>query len=102
MDEIQVDDLIWYESTMRHITRHGGSMRRCREVKEGAPKFFDQERSIERRGTHQVIGPENGGRLWTVIIEYRGDGEAAPLSMWSSRPSQIRKYRNEPEGEKES
>jgi hypothetical protein len=64
-------------------------MRICREVLAGKPRFFRQE---DRTASHQMIGPDGRGRMWTVAIRYLGEGRAAPITAWPAKRQQIRRY----------
>jgi hypothetical protein len=88
-ERLELTELEWHYNTVRYIRKHGGSIRVCREVMEGSPRFVPQQ---GRRGSHLMIGPDKQGRIWTVAIHYIGDGRAAPVTCWPSNSSQMRWY----------
>lgn len=87
--DLPVDELIWHPQNRHHIRRHGCSIRAAEEVRAGGYKVFSQE---GRTGTHQMIGRDGHGRFWTIVINVRREGLAAPVTAWPSRPRDIRLY----------
>ncbi len=87
--EPEFDDLIWNRNNLNYIRRHGGSRRVCYEVFRGKPRLFKQE---GRTATHQMIGPDRGGRFWTISLIVKGDRTGLPINAWPSNQRDIRKY----------
>jgi hypothetical protein len=89
MEPVRVHEFVWHAATLRKIRRHGGSVRVCKEVRDGEPRFLPQS---GRAGTHRMIGPDRRGRIWVIVIRYLGGGLAEPITAWPAKGRQIDDY----------
>lgn len=91
--EIEVWEFEWDEDNESHCARHGVTPSVAEEVKGGTPLFFRNKR--KRTGTHMMIGPDVGGRFWTVVIlETSVEGRWRPITGWPSDTPELRRYNN--------
>ena len=56
----------WDDDNVDHIARHGISAREVDEVWRGELKFRRNRKG--RAATHQMLGPDGGGRLVAVFV----------------------------------
>lgn len=64
------------------------------EVLENAPKFFPNLKK-NQAASHMMIGPDNGGKFWTIFIK-EVDPDAhrwRVITGWESESEHIQKYR---------
>jgi hypothetical protein len=89
--EISVFEFSWDERNERHCARHQVTPVLVEEIKDGAPKFFENDPG--KAGTHMMIGPDGSGRFWTIVIKPSGEtGVWRPITGWPSDSAEIRKY----------
>ena len=89
--EIEVFEFDWNDQNEGHCARHGLTPVTAKEVKDGAPKFFEND--PEKTGTHIMIGPDAAGRCWTIVIKPTDQrGHWKPITGWPSDKTELRKY----------
>jgi hypothetical protein len=76
----------WDEGNERELATHGLSRRIIRQVADEWPKFRKNRRG--RAATHQMIGPDGGGRMWTICIKQAADhpGVWRAITGWAAEP----------------
>jgi uncharacterized DUF497 family protein len=88
---IDVWEFEWDESNEAHCSRHGVTPMVAELVKDDRPKFF-RNRPGET-GTHVMIGEDDKGRFWTIILRGTGQrGRWRPITGWPSDTPEIVKY----------
>jgi hypothetical protein len=61
----------WDDGNLGYLGRRGLSRRHIREVSQERPLF--RRNLAGRAATHLMIGPDNGGAMWTIcIVEVSG------------------------------
>lgn len=81
----------WDDSNVGELSRHGLDRRTVLDVAAENPRFRRNKR--KRAATHQMIGPDRGGRFWTVcILRLHGERWRA-ITGWPSTPSEIEWHR---------
>lgn len=62
---------------------------------EGAEHVFALRPFLRRtkHGRYVALGPTMGGRLLTVVFEYKGAGLARVITGWDMSPAERRHYR---------
>lgn len=82
----------WPEQDLSELANHGLSRRIVLQVAHGAPKFRRNKR--RRAASHQMIGPDHGGRMWTVCIgEVAGQpGIWRARTGWPAEPEDVDWY----------
>lgn len=63
---MRVAEWQWDDENVAHIARHGLRPRDVRQVAANAPKFRRNKKG--RAATHQMIGPDDGGRFVAVFV----------------------------------
>src|SRR5258708_39465744 len=66
---VYVAEWEWDEDNEEHIARHGVLPAEIEQVRWGKPKF--RRNRTSRAATHQMIGPDEGGRVVAVFIVER-------------------------------
>ena len=67
MDPLVIRIWAWDEENLAHMwERHRLRRRQVEEVARNAPKF--RANRVARAATHQMIGPDAGGRVWVVCM----------------------------------
>jgi hypothetical protein len=82
----------WDDGNRAELARHGLSPRIVRQVVGEQPKFRRNKRG--RAASHQIIGPDSGGMMWTVcILEVVGEpGLWRAVTGWRADPEDIDWY----------
>lgn len=82
----------WDEGNLEELARHGLSRRVVLQVAREAPKFRRNKRG--RAASHQMIGPDAGGTLWTVcIVEVPwAPGEWRAITGWPATSAERQWY----------
>lgn len=94
MDEDEgILEIEWDERNEGHAAAHGLTPLLVATVAAGAPKLFANKEG--RAGTHMMIGLDEGGRFWTVIMLRLGGGRWRPITGWPSTNPEERLYRQE-------
>jgi hypothetical protein len=89
--EIEVFEFDWNDQNEGHCARHGLTPVTAEEVKDGSPKFFENDPG--KTGTHIMIGPDAAGRYWTIPIKPTGaPGQWRPITGWPSDKAELRRY----------
>ncbi len=90
-EEIVVSWFQWDDANLTHCARHGVTPVIVAEVRDNTPLFFLNDPS--KSGTHIMIGPDDSGRLWTIVIVNSGGSDSwRPITGWPSDNAEIRKY----------
>jgi hypothetical protein len=63
---INVWELDWDAKNERHCGDNGLTPEIADEVLLNVPKFFSNK--PRRTGTHAMIGPDESGQLWTIVL----------------------------------
>jgi len=88
---IDVWEFEWEESNEAHCSRHGVTPMVAELVKDGQPKFFRNRPG--KTGTHVMIGEDDRGRFWTIILLETGQrGRWRPITGWPSVTAEITQY----------
>jgi hypothetical protein len=85
VEPIRVHDFVWHASMLGKIRRHGGSVRICKEVRDGNPVYIPQ---AGRSGTHKMVGPDATGRVGSSLFATSERGSLKHLPP--GRPSRRR------------
>jgi hypothetical protein len=91
MPDVYIEKWVWDDGNLDELARHGLSRRAVLEVAEEAPLFRRNKRN--RAASHQMIGPNRGGSIWTVCIrEELEAGVWRAITGWPSEPQEITWY----------
>lgn len=89
---LTVTILVMSFERMDHQT-HGLTLGIAYAVLRGRPLFFLNKPGKKRTGSHMMIGPNDRGNLWTVILLRTYDpGYFECLTGWPSVPSECTLY----------
>jgi hypothetical protein len=61
-----IDDWQWDDGNLDELARHHLDEDIVEQVAEQAPRFRANKHN--RAATHQMIGPDRGGRIWLICI----------------------------------
>ena len=88
---IRITELIWDERNIRHIARHGVSVKEVEEV------CFDPKSFVFRQGERYIIlGQTRAGRYLFVVVVKRGrKGQGRVLTAREMEDAERRRYRRE-------
>ncbi len=87
-ETVELIEFEWDEVNETHCARHGLTPVLVEAVKDGRPKIFRNKEG--RTGTHMMIGADNEGRLWTMIMLPTGrPGIWRAITGWPSTNSEI-------------
>jgi uncharacterized DUF497 family protein len=67
MPKLVIEELEWDDDNLDHLARHGLRARVVIQVFEEAPKFR-RNTGGTHSATHQMIGPDAGGTIWTICL----------------------------------
>ncbi len=83
---------MWLEKDLDELAQHGVSRRLVLQVAYESPKFRRNKR--RRAASHQMIGPDYGGRMWTICIsEVAGQpGVWRAITGWPADPEDVDWY----------
>lgn len=90
-----IDEWEWDDDNLNELARHGVTRRAVLETAGNAPRFRRNKRN--RAASHQMIGPDDGGALWTVcLVEHPTVvGRWRAVTGWRSSDAEAQWY---PEG----
>ena len=91
VDDWSEADFQWDQHNIDHAERHGITPRLLSRVASGEPLLFAEKRT-GRSGSHLLIGPDEAGRFWTVVLARLGANRWRPITGWPSTNSEIRLY----------
>jgi uncharacterized DUF497 family protein len=72
----------WDDGNLDELARHGLDWYVVLQVAEGHPKFRANRK--QRAASHQMIGPDRGGRYWTVCIVRLAGERWRAVTGWTS------------------
>ena len=72
----------WDEGNLAKATEHGYTPRTVDQVSQEEPKFRKNLKG--QAATHQMIGPDFGGRVWTFCVLQVRDGIWRTVTGWPS------------------
>lgn len=83
----------WNEGNLDELASHGVARRNVLQVSQGDPRFRRNRRG--RAASHQMIGPDDGGKIWVVCIVQAPDrpGVWRAVTGWQARASEREWYR---------
>ena len=81
-----IEEWEWDEGNLWKAADHRYSPRTVDQVSEEAPKFRANLKG--RAATHQMIGPDLGGRMWTFCVLNVRDGIWRTVTGWPSTPTE--------------
>ena len=79
----------WNEFNLDHCLRHGVTPEVVTAVASNDPKLFP-DTDPAHAGSDFMIGPDDGGRFWTVVLLSLGDDGWRPITGWPSTNTEIR------------
>jgi hypothetical protein len=96
---VKVDDDIEFEWDIANLGKLASSGRGvtpdlCKKLSENNAKFFPETRE-NKSGDYWMIAPDDTGRMWTIVVVFRGGNLWRPISGWPSTNSQVRRYYEE-------
>ena len=92
MPRIVITSWQWDDGNREELARHGLAPRIVRQVAYEEPKFRRNKR--RRAATHQMIGPDATGSMWTIcILEVPGQpGLWRAVTGWEADPEDVDWY----------
>ena len=72
----------WDDGNLEELARHGLDWFAVLQIAEEHPKFRANRK--RRAASHQMIGPDRGGRYWTVCILHLHGERWRAVTGWAS------------------
>jgi hypothetical protein len=87
---LEVGELEWDDENEEHLSRRVPP-ERVDEVSWGPYRLLRNKR--RRRGTIKMVGPDEGGAFWTVVLEKTDrPGRWRPVTGWPSTKGELTLY----------
>jgi hypothetical protein len=88
-----IDEWEWDDGNVEHLARRGVTPERIEEEIWALQPKFNANRH-NRSASHYMIGPDQGGALWTICIIQIMDDPATwrAITGWRSKPREIAWY----------
>ena len=93
-DRLDISEFEWEaDKNEAHCARHGITPLLVEVIKNGNPKFFPNK--VGLTGTHMMMGPDDTGRFWTIIIlPTARKGTWRAITGWPSTNREVTLYAN--------
>jgi hypothetical protein len=88
---IRIQDWEFDEGNLEELAAHGLTVEILDVVLESRPRFRRNKK--DRAVTHQMIGPDSGGRFWVVCVVETGPQIWKPITGWSADGHEIEWWR---------
>ena len=89
---MRIDELVWPDERIEHITRHGVTPEEVEEVCFGTP-FVRKAKSEGQNPVYYVMGQTEAGRyLFCVVIPF-ADGNGYPVTAREMTSKEKHRYR---------
>jgi|SRR5690349_21604659 hypothetical protein len=88
---IRIQDWELDEGNTEELAAHGLTVEILDEVLESRPRFRRNKKA--RAATHQMIGPDGGGRFWVVCVVDTGPAIWRPITGWPAAETEIEWWR---------
>jgi len=88
---IRIEDWDLDEANTQELADHGVTVDILDQLLENKPRFRRNKK--RRAATHQMIGPDNGGRKWVVCIRETGPSVWRPVTGWEAAEHEIEWWR---------
>lgn len=72
-----IEEWQWDDGNREELARHGVTSRIVYQVWQEAPHYRKNAKK-HRAASHQMIGPDKGGRMWLICIKR----VSRPLNLW--------------------
>jgi uncharacterized DUF497 family protein len=82
----------WDSNNLPHCQRHGVTPELVDEISLNQPRLFPDD-SDGHSGSDFMIGPDDDGRMWTIVLLSHLDNTWRPITGWPSTNTEIRQYR---------
>lgn len=79
------------EENLAELAAHGATVEILEQVVGDQPRFRRNKR--RRAATHQMIGPDQGGRFWVVCLVETGPSLWRPVTGWPAGDHEIEWWR---------
>lgn len=84
---LRIEDWDFDEANVEELAAHGVSVEIVDDVAEERPRFRRNKK--RRRATHQMIGPDRGGRFWVICLLETGPAVWRPITGWLAGDHEI-------------
>ena len=81
----------WNEVNLGHCALHGVTPLVVNAVASNEPKLFP-DTAEGHSGSDFMIGPDDAGRFWTIVLLALSDDVWRPITGWPSTNTEIRRY----------
>ena len=88
--EIRVWELEWDDANIAHCEEHDLTPEVADEVLWREPVFFENRPGMP--GSHVMIGPDEAGKLWTIILVHVLGVRWRPITGYESEHGDIELY----------
>ncbi len=84
----------WDTRNLEHAARHEVSPRLVLAIAANEPRLF-RNSGTGRSGSHLMIGPEDDGRFWSIVLLRISEEIWRPITGWPSTNTEIARYASE-------
>jgi hypothetical protein len=87
-----IEEWQWDDANLDELAAHGLTRRIVEQVSEERPRF--RRNKVRRAATHQMIGPDRGGKHWIICIAPVSGvpGLWRAITGWPAEPEDIQWY----------
>ena len=79
---IRIEGWDFDEANVEELANHGVSIRIVDDVADNQPRFRRNKK--RRSATHQMIGPDRGGRFWVICLRETSPSFWRPITGWAA------------------
>jgi hypothetical protein len=84
---IRIRDWDFDDANVAELAAHGVTVEIVDDVVQNRPRFRRNKK--RRRATHQMIGPDGGGRFWVICLLETGPATWRPITGWAAGEHEI-------------
>jgi hypothetical protein len=84
---IRIRDWDFDEANVEELAAHAVTIEIVDDVVQNRPRFRRNKK--RRRATHQMIGPDGGGRFWVICLLETGPSIWRPITGWAAGEHEI-------------
>jgi hypothetical protein len=89
---IRIQDWDYDDVNIEELAGHGVTLDIVEDVVDNHPRFRRNKK--RRRATHQMIGPDRGGKFWVICLLETGPAIWRPITGWSAGDHEINWWRS--------
>jgi hypothetical protein len=84
---IRIQDWDFDEANVEELAAHDVTIEIVDDIAENRPRFRRNKK--RRSATHQMIGPDEGGKFWVICLLETGPSIWRPITGWEASEHEI-------------